>query len=119
MRRIPSLFDAPDAWGWTVGLTGAAVFLIFAFLGQAERGKIAAFSAVALLGFVGMSWQYRAYIWFLILSATFIFAHLAFIFLNEFSTLSGPTLLIYGSMFIVDTLVMVAIAKGIATLLRN
>jgi hypothetical protein len=80
MRKIPNFFDAPNAWGWTVSLIGVLVFAIFAYMDQVDRGKLAAFSAVALLGFVGISWQYRSYLWFIFLSVTFIFMHL-FVFL--------------------------------------
>lgn len=117
LREIPGIYEAPGPWGTVVGLSGAAVFFIFVLMGDAERGKVAAFSLIALLAAAGFGWDYKGYSWFWAVLGVAFVAHLAMIFLIEWPPERGPAMK-FAPFVLLDSLVLTLLIHGIAKLTK-
>lgn len=115
---IPSAFQAPTAWGVAIGLFSTAIFFAFVTTGDAERGKIAAFSLIAVLAAAGLCWNKRAYIWFWAIFALAVAGHAGVVFLIDWVPERGPAMK-FAPFALLDALALTMLIQGIAKLTKS
>jgi len=78
------------------------IFFAFVWVGAPEKGKVAAFSFVALAGVTGLHWLHRAQTWFRGIIAVFLLLHILLIFIPDWRNERGSALLTFGPAAILD-----------------
>jgi hypothetical protein len=109
---IPSVYQAPGAWGIALGLCSLAIFFAFVAFDEASRGKVATFSFVAISASAGLCWQYRDRIWFWAIEIVAACAHGLLVFAVQWPNERSPAYE-YWPIIILDTLALVLLLNGI------
>jgi bacteriorhodopsin len=97
---------SPRIWGLILGISSLALFFVFVLMGEAERGKIGAFSFFAISMSLRIRWEKRQRTWFWTAFTVIVMIHIAAIFLVKWTPERNPAI-IFAPFTILDIFLIV------------